>query len=63
MPRERAEYRDNLEALLAFFGDRRLVTVYSRQSPNALLALTRYARSLSPTHPPMSCARHLKTPA
>ncbi len=27
MPRERAEYRDNLEALLAFFGDRRVVTV------------------------------------
>lgn len=27
MPREREEYRDNLEALLAFFGDRRVVTI------------------------------------
>nr|DAN03552.1 MAG TPA: helix-turn-helix domain protein [Caudoviricetes sp.] len=26
MPRELKEYRDNLEALLGFFGDKRLVT-------------------------------------
>lgn len=27
MPREHEEYRDNLEALTAFFGNKRLVTV------------------------------------
>lgn len=27
MPRELREYRDNLEALIAFFGDKRVVTV------------------------------------
>lgn len=27
MPREREEYRDNLEALIAFFGDKHLVSM------------------------------------